>query len=96
MKIVEVKSNKVSKEMLPQVVNRIFSICKTDKNFPLREQISSADEEISFLKEKIKKQNDLFKQSQKLTHELNQRIDMLEERNRDLKEKLLETLGSEL
>lgn len=96
MKFREPKFNKVNKEMLPQVVGRIFSICKTDKNFPLKEQMTGVDKEVSFLKEKIKKQNDLFKQSQQLTHELNERITVLENRNQELKEKLLDTLGSEL
>jgi septal ring factor EnvC (AmiA/AmiB activator) len=96
MKFREVTTKKVNKEMLPQVVSRIFSICKTDTNFPLKDQINNIDSEISILKEKIKKQNDLFKQSQQLTHELNQRINMLEGRNQEIKEKLLETLGSEI
>jgi peptidoglycan hydrolase CwlO-like protein len=87
---------KVNKEMLPQVVNRIFSICKTDKNFPLREQISGLDNQILIIKSKIAKQNKLFKQSQKLTHELNERLTILEDRNLNAKERLLESLGSEL
>ena len=90
MKFEEVNQKKVDKEMLPQVISRIFSICKSDTNFPLREQISEIDRNILAIKRKIKKQ------SQNLGHELNERLSILEDRNAGLKEKLLESLGSEL
>jgi len=96
MKFEEVNQKKVDKEMLPQVISRIFSICKSDTNFPLREQISEIDRNILAIKRKIKRQTDLFKQSQNLGHELNERLSILEDRNAGLKEKLLESLGSEL
>jgi len=96
MKFSKANPKQVNKEMLPQVINRIFSICKTDKNFPLREQIGNIDTQIHSVKEKIKKQNDLFKQSRQLTYSLNERLTMLEQRNADLKERLIESLGSEL
>lgn len=96
MNFEEVTQRKVSKEMLPQVINRIFAICKTDKNFPLREQISEIDVDIRAIKRKLIKQSGLFKQSQELGHELNERLNILEERNMALKERLLENLGSEL
>jgi septal ring factor EnvC (AmiA/AmiB activator) len=96
MKFEEVEVKKDNKEMLPQIVNRIFSICKTDKNFPLKEQIERVEKKMTFLKHKIKKQNDLFKQSQQLTYQLDERLNILEDQNANLKEKLLESLGSEL
>lgn len=85
-----------NKELLPQIVNRIFSICKADKSFPLREKIADVDKEIDVLKEKIRKQNSLFKQSKKITFDLNERIQILENKNDNLKARLLESLGSEL
>jgi hypothetical protein len=87
---------KVEKEMIPQVISRIFSICKTDKNFPLRNQIGNVDAEILSMKRKLIKQSKLFKQSKELAHELNERLNLLEDRNAGLKERLLENLGSEL
>jgi len=96
MKFQKGNQKKVSKEMLPQIVNRIFSVCKADSNFPLRDQIGNIDSRILFIKHKIKKQNDLFKQSQQLTHDLHERLNILEDRNGNLKERLLESLGSEL
>jgi hypothetical protein len=96
MKFSKVNPKQANKEMLPQVINRIFSICKTDKNFPLREEMGSLDSKIAILKEKIRRQNDLFKQSQQLTYDLNERLNILEDRNANLKERLIESLGSEL
>jgi hypothetical protein len=96
MKFSKGNQQKVNKEMLPQVVNRIFSICKSDSSFPLREKITGVDQQIFILKEKIRRQNDLFKQSKQLTHDLNERMNILEGRNSNLKERLLESLGSEL
>ncbi len=96
MKFSKGTTQQLNKEMLPQIVNRIFSICKTDKSFPLREKITDVDKEIDILKEKIRRQNGLFKQSKKLTFDLNERIQILENRNLNLKERLLESLGSEL
>ena len=96
MKFEETKVKKIDKEMLPQVINRIFSICKADKNFPLREQIGEIDSNILSIKRKLIKQSKLFKQSQNLAHELNERLNLLEDRNAGLKERLLESLGSEL
>ncbi len=96
MKFEEVGQKKVNKEMLPRVVNRIFAICKTDTNFPLKEQIGVVDRQILIMKVKIRKQYSLFKQSQKLTHDLNERLNILEDRNANMKERLIESLGSEL
>ena len=86
----------LNKEMLPQIINRIFSICKTDTSFPLREKMREVDKEIEILKEKIRRQNGLFKQSKKLTFDLDERMQILENKNANLKERLLESLGSEL
>jgi len=96
MEFEEVEQKKVHKEMLPQIVNRIFSVCKADTNFPLREQIAGVDRKILTIKQKIRRQNDLFKQSQELTYSLHERLSILEDRNANLKERLIESLGSQL
>jgi hypothetical protein len=96
MKFEEKETKKVTKELLPQIIARIFSVCKADRNFPLREQINQVDNRILILKNKLEKQNALFRQSKRLTQELDERIDILDGRNENLKEVLLEALGSEL
>ena len=62
----------------------------------MREQIGEIDSNILSIKRKLIKQSKLFKQSQNLAHELNERLNLLEDRNAGLKERLLESLGSEL
>jgi len=96
MKFEEVEPKKATKELLPKIINRIFSVCKTDQHFPLKEQIGHIDNQILILKSRLIKQNNLFEQSRILTQELDERIRILEERNSGLKEQLLESLGSEL
>ena len=96
MKFEETEPKKVTKELLPKIINRIFAVCKTDEHFPLREQIGHIDNSILILKSKLIKQDKLFKQSKNLTKELDERIRILDDRNNGLKEQLLESLGSEL
>ena len=96
MKFEETTPKKVTKELLPKIINRIFAVCKTDQHFPLREQIGDVDNSILILKSKLIKQDKLFKQSKNLTKELDERIRILDDRNNGLKEQLLESLGSEL
>lgn len=96
MEFKETEPKKVTKELLPKIINRIFSVCKTDRHFPLKEQIGHVDNSILILKSKLIKQNNLFEQSRTLTKELDERIRILDDRNASLKENLLESLGSEL
>ena len=96
MKFEEVEAKKVTKELLPKIINRIFAVCKTDQHFPLREQIGQVDNQILILKSKLIKQTKLYDQSRTLTKELDERMRVLEDRNTGLKEQLLEALGSEL
>ncbi len=51
---------KVNNEMLPQIIERIFSVCKTDPNFPMREKIEAVEDTLGRLDGKIKRQEELF------------------------------------
>ena len=87
---------KSQKEMLPQVMNRIFSICKTDPHFKLKEQIETVEEEISTIKGKVGKQSHLLSQSEKLMKDVERRIALIREDIESKQTELLEQLGSEL
>jgi septal ring factor EnvC (AmiA/AmiB activator) len=87
---------KSQKEMLPQVVNRIFSICKTDPHFKLKEQIETVEDEINSVKGKVSKQVYLLSQSEKLTKDVERRIAIIREDIESKQTELLEQLGSEL
>jgi len=94
IKIVGQKNN--PQEKLPQIVNRIFSVCKTDPNFPLKNELEDVDDRVEDLEMKIAKQDDLLKQSGELKKDFIQRIEILDDSNSRTQIQLLESLGSEL
>ncbi|MBY9000052.1 MAG: hypothetical protein KGD64_03990 [Candidatus Heimdallarchaeota archaeon] len=96
MEIEILKRMKSQKEMLPQVVNRIFSICKTDPHFKLKEQMETVEDEINTIKVKVDKQLYLLGQSEKLTKDVERRIALIKEDIESKQTELLEQLGSEL
>ena len=96
MEIEILKRMKSQKEMLPQVVNRIFSICKTDPHFKLKDQMETVEVEINTMKGKVDKQLYLLGQSEKLTKDVERRIALIKEDIESKQTELLEQLGSEL
>ena len=80
--------------MLPQVIQRIFSVCKTNPNFPLKNQIKSVDGKVSLLKAKVMKQMEIARRSKQTREDLTERIRDLEQRNEEVKNQLLDLLGS--
>ena len=96
MKIEVLEQKKNPQEQLPQIVNRIFSICKTDPNFPLKNETEDVDSRIRAIEEKIAKQDDLLQQSSELKKDLSQRIEVLDDSNSKQQMELLESLGSDI
>ena len=96
MKIERVESIKYKQSSISEVVDRIFTICKTEENFPLKNQVEEVDLELSNLERKIQKQDQLLQQSQEIKNNLEKRINMLDGTIFDLRSNLLESLGSEL
>ncbi len=94
VEILEQKKNKAEK--IPQIVNRIFAICRNDSNFPLKNEMENVDDRIIDVENKIKKQDNLLKQSSELKNDLVQRIEVIDDNNNRLQMQLLESLGSEL
>ena len=81
---------------IPEVIDRIFAICKSDPNFPLKNQIEEIEVNTELLRKKIGKQDNLLEQSTKLKKDLQKRISILDDDNINIQSNLLETLGSEL
>lgn len=96
MEIEKLEKKQTSKEMLPQVLERIFAICKTDPAFPLKDKLESVEYVIENLNKKIKKKNNLYKQGEKLKKNLETKFELINNSNLELREIILETLGSEL
>lgn len=94
---IEISEQKNSnKDLLPQIVDRIFSICKVDPSFHLKDEMEIIGNRIQSVLNKIEKQDDLLKQSESLKKDLIQRIEVLDDSNRRNQAELVETLGSEL
>lgn len=83
-------------ELLPQIVERIFFICKQDPNFSLKDELEITENKILEVKQKIDKQDNLLTQSNELIKNLKNRITILDEQNSKKQIELLESLGSEL
>ena len=85
-----------NKEMLPQILLRIFSVCKADPNFQLKEKMDYIDNEVDEIELKISKQNKLVQETIDLRDNLSERLQLLRQDNFELKSRLLEELGSEI
>ena len=96
MKIEISGRRKVNKEMLPQIIERIFSVCKADPNFPMREKIEAVEDTLGMLDSKIKRQEKLFLKGLEMKKEVARQIGILSSSNIEAKERLIESLGSEL
>jgi len=96
MEIISESHNLESKELLPQILLRIFSVCKTDPNFPLKDRIKEVEGEVGALKYKLKTQIKLLEKSSSIRMDLQKRVEVLEQKNFDMKSRLLEELGSEI
>ena len=96
MKIEYPEKRPITKELLPQIVERIFAVCKTDSNFPLKSQMSNIDDQLDTIKKQIRKQDKLLNDSKSLNSNILSRLTNLRNSNQELRDKLLESLGSEL
>ena len=96
MEVISESLNIENKDVLPQILMRIFSVCKADPNFPLKEKINLAEGEVDALNLKIKKQKKLILQTTKLRDDLSKRLQQRRQVNFESKSRLLEELGSEI
>lgn len=85
-----------NEDFLSIVLNHIFAIAKSDKNFSIQEKSDKVKEEIESLNEKVVKQQKLLDQANTIEHETMKKIKDLDEQNFAMKSRLLEILGSEI
>lgn len=96
MKIETTERKENPQELLPQIVERIFAICKNDENFELRDELKDTETNIAELNQKIERQNELLEQSATLKKDLLDRVAILSDENERQQMKLLESIGGEL
>ncbi len=83
-------------DMIPTVIDHIFTICKEDKNFKISSDIEKIDKKLTVINKKITKQKSLVEQSENLKTNLLDKIKRIDDESFKIKYKVLETLGSEL
>jgi len=83
-------------DLIPTVIDHVFTICKEDKNFSINEGIEKIDKRLSLAKQQIAKQQKLMSQSNKIKTDLLEKIKKIDDESFKIKYKVLETLGSEL
>ena len=81
-------------EQLPQIVQRIFAVCKEDPNLPLRNKIREVENDVLVLKKKLVQQGILLRKSKESRGKLLTRITKLDQKNTEITEDLLDELGS--
>lgn len=85
-----------SQEALPQIVKRIFAVCKNDPSFNSKDELQIVEHKISSLEQKIKRQEELLEQSITIENDFKKRIKILDEQNEQKQIELLENLGSSI
>jgi hypothetical protein len=85
-----------TQELLPEIVERIFLICREDSNFKLKDEMEIIENKTQSIKGKIKRQEELLIQSNELKKDLLQRLSVLDNQNERKQMELLESIGEEL
>jgi hypothetical protein len=84
---------KNTQELIPQIIDRIFAICKNDSNFELNNDFKNIDEKINLLKNKINKQDKLLNKSINFKKDILKRIAILDNQNEKKQIELLEYMN---
>ena len=86
MKIINESLQIETNEQLPKILMRIFSVCKVDESFPLKNKMESIEEEIDGLVNRIEKQKTLVDNTTQLRNELQHKVETQQERNFEIKD----------
>jgi heterodisulfide reductase subunit B len=95
MKIETTEQEYSTKELLPQIIDRIFSICRVDPSFHLKDELEILENKMEAILSKLEKQNKLLKQASDIKKDLEDRIEIMKDSNSRKQNELLENLGSE-
>ena len=82
MRIISESSERISKikrnkELVPTIVDKIFSICKEDSNFSINSDITNIDNKIQNLENQLSKQKELLEKATQMENTLKQKIKLL-------------------
>ena len=91
-----INEKKIKTEDVPQIIHRIFSICKQDHSFPHKKELEGLDDESNSIKRRIELKEELIKKALKFESQMRNRLFEARDQNLIKREKILESLGSEL
>jgi len=96
MKIKPLEEKNLTSENLPQIIDRMFAICKEDKTFKSKDKLEAVDDVSKKLNEKIRKQKLLFNRGNEMLLDVRKRIETLDQNNEKLRTDLLMMLGGDV
>lgn len=80
-------------ELLPQIAERIFTVCRLDPTFYENNELDKAEKDLEKIQIKISKQKQLLEKSFQAEKELTMRLQNIIEQNESKQTELLEKLG---
>jgi len=83
-------------DLIPTVIDKIFSICKEDSTFSISSDISDIDNKLKSLEAKLYKQKKLLEKANGMEITILSKLKLLEDDSYGIKVRVLESLGSEL
>lgn len=95
MKIECIEKEENVQELLPQVVERIFKVCRNDSSFKLKDDLNSIEDIIYNTNKKIEKQKQLLEKSSEIKSDLMKRLREISNENELKQIRLLEMIGEE-
>jgi hypothetical protein len=96
MEVSIIDEKKIKTEDIPQIIHRIFSICKQDHSFPYKKEMKALEDEAIPIKKNIKVKEELIKKALQFESQMKKRLSEARDQNLIKREKVLESLGSEL
>jgi hypothetical protein len=96
MEVAIIDEKSIKTEDIPQIIHRIFSICKQDHSFPHKKEMIGLDDESNAIRKKIKSKEEVIKKALKFESQMRNRLSEVQDQNLTKREKILESLGSEL
>ena len=99
MKIEKLNKSKIikkKKEFLPEMIDKIFAICKNDPNFQMKSNLNKIENILEAINVKLNRQNKLLEKGENIEKDISKKISILDNNIFDMKSRLLESLGSEI
>ena len=93
MQIHQLENAKECTELLPQIAERIFTICRLDPMFCKNNELDKLEGELEEIQTKIAKQKQLLERSYEAEKELTLRLQNITDDNESKQIELLETIG---